>query len=365
MPDRSAARIAGQFLLRFLLVLLAVVALAVALILLERATNDEPAPLVAISVVISLLVLPLGIWMANRFFARPLAAVISRVGTLSQGILEEHPSAECPSVTVEDADELSRSGFAEVFVALDRLDESLSCAQRARQQLDQEREQWIAGVSHDLKTPLSAIRGYAHLLASGPTPAEEVQRQANAILERSLTMQHLLADLELTMRIRVGALVRNDVALDAVGAVRSTLSELATDTRSAGRSLRLEASRDPVVVLADEELLRRAVTNLILNAVTHNPEGTTVTVSVFSDEGSAKITIEDDGVGMGGQLQPQRSDQLDPDTPPARSDAGDGLGMSVSRQFVELYGGSMSVESQPRRGTRVTLLLPLMSAGPS
>lgn len=362
MPGRIAIRVAGQFLLRFLLVFVTLVALGAALVILQLRTEVDPPSVIAIGLVTGSIILALAVWLAVRFFARPLGGVIERIGALADGAVD--PDRRLSQALRADTFATSAwSPFHDVFEELDRLAEALESGSEAREQLQREREHWMAGVSHDLKTPLTAIRGYAELLANRSVPPEEVRRQAGAVVSRSLDMERLLADLELTLRMRAGALEVPEEPLDLVSLVRDVVSEVAADPRSIGHPLSFEASRRPVMVRGDAGLLRRATVNLIVNAVIHNPEGTTVAASVFDVDGAARIEIADDGVGMdAGELETL----FERYSSSARSggSAGSGLGMSVSRQLVQAHGGQLGVESEPGIGTRVVIRLPLAAMRP-
>lgn len=359
MPARLAVRVAGQFILRFLLVFLTLVALGAALVILQLRTTVEPASVVAIGLVTGSIVLAFAVWLAIRFFARPLAAVIARVARLAESAGQ--PDGPPPAPAAERPEGVpGASAFKEVYNSLDRLHEALENGARARMDLQREREQWIAGVSHDLKSPLTAIRGYAELLTAEPgVPAEEVRRQARAILTRSVEMDRLLADLELTLRMRAGAFELPDAAVNLVPLVRDAVAELARDRRSLGRDLRFESSRRPVMVRGDDGLLRRAVANLLVNAVVHNPEGTTIEASVFEAAGGAEVRVSDDGVGMDESTLSRLFRRYSDTTRGPGDGEGSGLGMSVTRQLVEAHAGNISVDSSPGRGTRVAMWLPL------
>jgi len=108
----------------------------------------------------------------------------------------------------------------------------------------------------------------------------------------------------------------------------------------------------------DPMLFRRAVSNLLTNAVVHNPDGTTVRIHVTRDSGSASVSIADDGTGMDAATLDRLFDRYYRGTSTESLSDGTGLGMAIARQIVEAYGGSIEATSAVGTGTTVTLRIP-------
>jgi signal transduction histidine kinase/PAS domain-containing protein len=230
---------------------------------------------------------------------------------------------------------------------------SLRLAQE-REALLLARERWLADISHDLKTPLCAIRGYAELLSSaGDTTQDEVRRQAGRISQQASEIQRLLDNLLLVFRIRAKALPVEMTIQDANDVASEAVQLVVADPRARGARVSLEVAPSSIPVEIDSRLLVRALCNVTMNAVVHGGAGVNVRVSVASRGGTCKIEVSDDGKG----IEPDDLDRVFDRYyrgDPARGDrAGSGLGLPIARELVELMGGTLDVDSSPGRGTTI------------
>lgn len=293
---------------------------------------------------------------------RPLrvaAATATRVSTqpLDRGevsITERVPEAEADPRT-----EIGRVGAA-LNTLLDHVDSSLT----ARQQNEERMRRFVADASHELRTPLASIRGYSELslraLPAAPTtpPAPATVEQTRTALERiqaqSLRMTSLVEDLLLLARLDEGReLVHGTVdltqlAVEGVADARPTAPD---------HEWHLQVPEEPVVVLGDSGRLHQVVTNLLANARTHTPAGTSITLSVTQAPGGAELRVHDDGPG----IDPKVRDELFArfargDSSRARQTGGTGLGLAIVKAIVEGHGGSIRVESEPGDTTFIVTL---------
>lgn len=256
-----------------------------------------------------------------------------------------------------------RPSLQNVLDALDQLAATLFTDAAEHEREQQARQNWVAGVSHDLKAPLTAIRGYAQLLAAGSVPDDELRRIAGAIVQRSANMEALIGDLDMSIRVRTGGdLVIRHEPLDVSDLVRAVIADVRLDPHHDDRVLRQQGEGGPVVVYGDAHLLRRAITNTVVNAMVHNPPGTTVTVSVDADRTTARITVDDDGVGLDPAVLDAFSERAARGPLPAGTGPVIGMGMDIARQFVVAHGGYLTIDSSRKHGTRVELAIPVGSA---
>ena len=283
---------------------------------------------------------------------RAVAATAERVSRqqLDQG--EVSISERVPARQADPRTEVGRVGEA-LNTLLDHVDESLT----ARQRNEERMRAFVADASHELRTPLASIRGYSELSLKAlglaprpePGPAAVTLETTEASLERiqaqSLRMTSLVEDLLLLARLDEGQeLVYGTVdltrlAIDAVGDARPTGPD---------HEWVLEVGDEPVLIAGDASRLQQVVTNLLANARTHTPAGTTVTVTVARDDGTAVLRVHDDGPGV----DPRIADELFErfargDRSRARQTGGTGLGLSIARAIVDAHGGSISVDSRP------------------
>lgn len=295
---------------------------------------------------------------------RPLriaAATATRVSTqpLDRGevsITERVPDAEADPRT-----EIGRVGAA-LNTLLDHVDSSLT----ARQQNEERMRRFVADASHELRTPLASIRGYSELslrgLQSAATqsapPAAATVDQTRTALERiqaqSLRMTSLVEDLLLLARLDEG----RELVHGAVDLTQLALEGL-TDARPTAPEhvWKIEVPAEPVTVLGDSGRLHQVVANLLANARTHTPPGTTVTLSVAAGDAAAELRVHDDGPG----IEPAVQDELFArfargDVSRARQTGGTGLGLAIVKAIVEGHGGSIRVESAPGDTTFIVQL---------
>jgi signal transduction histidine kinase len=300
-------------------------------------------------------------WLFGKRLSQPLEHMMAWLRALAAGDYREPIGPTGTPVSRDESGQLRKpyGVYREVFGALDTLTGELRDAEAERGRVERAREEWLAGVTHDLRTPLSSVRGYAEVLASDYDfdPAS-VRLQASVIRGQALHMDTLLDDLNLSFRLRAEALPLSPQGVDLVELVREATVELANDPRADGRDVSFDAAAGPVEAHVDAGWFRRALRNLLVNAVAHNPEGTHVRVAVEREGAEAVVTVADDGRGMDPETVTRLFDRYYRGTATAE-DEGTGLGMAISRQLVEAHGGRIDVESAPGEGTTMRVRLPL------
>jgi PAS domain S-box-containing protein len=228
-----------------------------------------------------------------------------------------------------------------------------------RRRVEEMRERLVGVASHELRSPLSAVRGALHLLARTlPALDPDAQRLfdlAQRNTERLLRLATDLLDLE---RLEQGA-----TALDREPHAAAALLEQARETvellaAAAGVAIRIEAA--PVVVHADHDRVVQVVTNLASNAIKFSPRGTTVTLAAAADGGAVRITVADQGRGLPpDQLERVFERFAQVDAADHRELRGAGLGLAICRAIVGQHGGRIWVESAgPGRGSTFSFTLP-------
>jgi signal transduction histidine kinase len=224
------------------------------------------------------------------------------------------------------------------------------------------RDEFLSVAAHELKTPLTSLRGYAQLLQREfdkrvPPNPERVNRAASTIQMQSDKLTRLISQLLDISRIQSGKL--------AIERRPSDLSQLVQDVVSAARShLRghtLEANV-PAGVEARVDPLRveQVLTNLVDNAIKYSPEGGPIEVRLDPVDGVLRLSVRDHGLGVAPEHRPHIFDRFYQAQAggPLTSMAGMGLGLYISRQIVELHGGSIHAEFPDDGGTRFVVLLP-------
>ncbi len=230
---------------------------------------------------------------------------------------------------------------------------------RDRESLVATREEWLAGISHDLRTPLAAVRGYAELLASGgATGLADVRDQSQRILEQTDRIERMIVDMLLAFRIRANALPVTSEPVALRPLLEDVRRTVLADRRTHGRRIELSMASD-LTIVADPALLERAVSNLALNAVIHNAPGVLVSLWAVERDGRGIVQVADNGRGIDETTMGRLFVRYERASASGEGAAGAGLGMPIARQLVEAMGGTLEVESAVGVGTTATISLPL------
>jgi signal transduction histidine kinase len=262
---------------------------------------------------------------------------------------------------------VSRAGGDEVARLVDdvnALADRLQNVEDERAQIDRERRDFTAAISHDLRTPLASIRAMAEALSdrvvSDPI---EIARYHATIRREVEHLGHMVDDLFQLSQIDAGVLPieRRSVALHEIAA---EVVEAARARASAvGVEMELEADVRPPTVQVDGALVERAVTNLVSNALDHTPSGGSVTVAVRRGPATVALDVRDSGDGIEARDLPHVWDRFFRGERsrhrPADTTDGVGLGLAIVRGIVEAHGGKVSVRSAPAQGSTFTMEFPL------
>jgi two-component system OmpR family sensor kinase len=288
---------------------------------------------------------------------RKVAATATRVSELplhtGEVNLEERvPESECDPHT-----EVGRVG-----AALNRMLDHVHGALHSRQQSETRVRQFVADASHELRTPLASIRGYAELTRRGREDVGPDTRHALGRIESEASRMTLLVeDLLLLARLDAGRPLQFEQT-DLVPLVVDTIS----DARAAGRdhNWRLDLPDEPALISADAARLQQVLVNLLANARTHTPPGTTVTARVQRRGPWMCVDVEDDGQGIPPELLPHVFERFARgDTSRSRASGSTGLGLAIVQAVATAHGGAVTVDSVPGR-TVFTVHLPPLTVRP-
>lgn len=220
---------------------------------------------------------------------------------------------------------------------------------------DNARTTWIAGVSHDIRTPLSLVMGYASQLEDDTELPPSKREQAGIIRSQSERIKTLVNDLNLASKLEYDMQPIRKTTIMPAALLRSITADFLNNGLDPIYSIDLLVSGNAqnAMVTGDKELLRRAVSNLISNSVSHNPNGCTIKVTLESGNGNCSIQVSDNGVGF----TPESLNKL-------RLEAGlaelenHGLGLTIVQQIVKAHGGTSEFRNLPEGGCKITLCLP-------
>ncbi|MEU7422075.1 HAMP domain-containing sensor histidine kinase [Streptomyces sp. NPDC040750] len=286
---------------------------------------------------------------------RRVARTATRVSELPLHTGEVNLGERVPETECDPHTEVGRVG-----AALNRMLDHVHGALHARQQSETRVRQFVADASHELRTPLASIRGYAELTRRGRERVGPDTRHALGRIESEAgRMTLLVEDLLLLARLDAGRPLEFE-RTDLVPLVVDTVS----DARAAGldHDWRLELPDEPAPVSADAARLQQVLVNLLGNARTHTPPGTTVTVRVRWEGPWACVDVADDGPGIPRDLLPHVFERFARgDSARSRATGSTGLGLAIVWSVATAHGGAVTVDSEPGR-TVFTVRLPAQAA---
>jgi two-component system, OmpR family, sensor kinase len=321
-----------------------------------QGVNDTVARLVLVEIIVAgsgLLLAGVGGSVIVRRNLQPLQRVATTATRVSRLPLDRGDVVLHERVPADDADPNTEVG--QVTLAFNRMLGHVSAALVARQASETRVRQFVADASHELRTPLASIRGYAEFaqLSGGSRLPEDVAHALGRVRSQTERMSDLVDDLLLLARLDAGRPLDAEpvdltpLVVDAVG-----------DAHAAGPDYvwRLEVPDDPVQVVGDESRLHQVVGNLLANARSHTPPGTTVTVTLGASEvgaqgtGTAVLSVVDDGPGIPPTLLPDVFERFARgESSRVRGAGSTGLGLAIVAAVVEAHRGSVHVESVPGR----------------
>lgn len=224
------------------------------------------------------------------------------------------------------------------------------------------RANWITGVSHDIRTPLSIIMGYAGQLEQDILLPEEERKKASVIVKQSERMRDLIGDLNLSSKLEYNMQPLSLEPANVVAAVRQVVVDFINTDIDEKYPIQwmTENILSCCIIQADKNLLKRAVTNLIQNSINHNPSGCHIYVSVQQKEGKCIISVEDDGIGVS-EEQLNRLNTAphymvcDTNTTKQRH----GLGLLITKQIMDSHHGETWITHSSYGGLAVKLTFPI------
>ena len=281
---------------------------------------------------------------------RPLATVEETAERIAEGDL----TARLPDVKPNT--EVGRL-VNTLNMMLGRIEESFS----ARVDSESKLRRFVADASHELRTPITAIRGFAELHRQGAVTGEEKTKELIGRIENeSKRMGSLVEDLLLLARLDQS----REMKAEPVN-LSKLVSDAVESARAAGPNhlVNFNKSDDEIYALGDNDRIHQVVANLLANARTHTPVGTKIDVSVTQSEDGVRIRIADNGPGLSEKDQTRIFERFyRADASRVRTDGeGTGLGLSIVDAVMRAHAGQVSVESELGKGATFTLFFPLSS----
>lgn len=285
------------------------------------------------------VILFLAYYVSKRKILRNTEPIIASIETLSEG----------KEVSLSVEGELSEIAH------------SVNKASRILSRQNEARVNWISGVSHDIRTPLSMIMGYAQRIAGDHGAGDNIRHEAAIIQKQSEKIRDLVQDLNLVSQLEyeMQPLHKESVRLSKL--LRSYTAELLNTGLPDRYSIELEiaSAAEAFTLDCDERLMMRAINNLVQNSIRHNPDGCDIVLGLTCADETISISVSDNGVGLSAEkLKELKEKPHYMKSTDDRLDLRHGLGLILVRQIVEAHQGTMVISNKGQAGCEVAMIFP-------
>lgn len=227
---------------------------------------------------------------------------------------------------------------------------------------NQARANWISGVSHDIRTPLSMIMGYAERIAHEKSADTNIRKEAEIIRQQSVKIRGLVQDLNLVSRLEYEMQPIHKSPVSLAGLLRSYTAELLNTGLPDGYSINIgiAPAAETISFNCDARLISRAVGNLVQNSISHNPDGCDIALALDCTDKSIFLSISDNGIGLSAEKLKELNEKPHyMESTDDRLDLRHGLGLILVGQIVDAHNGTMQIESEEQKGCKVILDFPI------
>lgn len=244
---------------------------------------------------------------------------------------------------------------------LAEINAKLNKVAKTLQRRDKARANWISGISHDIRTPLSMVLGYSSSLEEHMGLNKDQMEKIVAIRQQAAKIKQLIEDLNLTSKLEYDMQPLRVEELSSVELVRQVVCDFLDSGLDERFTIDFQSDEESELhyMRGDEALLKRAVTNLIQNSIRHNPKGCEITISVSCTDERTEIIVSDNGVGVSAEkLQELNTKTHYLESTDEKLNLRHGLGVLLVRQIVEAHNGTLKIESVPNCGYATLLVFP-------
>ena len=228
--------------------------------------------------------------------------------------------------------------------------------------LEHSRRSFVANVSHELRSPLTSMRGFLEAMQDGTIPQEEYGKYLGVVIDETKRMTAMVNDLLDLARIESGQTVLKIEAFDINELIIRTLLTFEARINAANIDVSMDFDAEHTIVEADSEQIAQVVRNLVDNAIKFSPKGGTLTLKteVIKSKKEVHVSVRDEGVGIAADDLPYVFDRFyKAEKAHTPSGSSTGIGLSIVKRIVEQHGQSITVESPPGQGTCFTFTLKL------
>lgn len=280
-----------------------------------------------------------------RKVGKPLENVLGHIERLSNGNYKEY--------------EEEKGIYKYVFKNLNTLSKVLMENKIKKRRIDKLRDEWIASISHDMKTPLSSIKGFAEILKDDSYEFEkdEIKEYTSIIYEKSLYMEGLISDLNFSYKLRNNCITLKRKSINFNEWLKEIIYELHSTPEFKDRNINFYSDYKSISVNIDELMMKRAFMNFITNFLMYNDDKSKIQVKVGKEDDFIKIIISDNGNGIAEKDIEHIFERYYRGTNTVSNTKGSGLGMAIANDIVKLHGGFCKIESKLGEGTTLYIVL--------
>lgn len=277
--------------------------------------------------------------------AKPINRIIDKIANLSNGNYSRY--------------KIKKGIYFGVEKYLNQLADRLQSNEIERKKLEDMREEWISNITHDIKTPLTSIRGNAEILSDTEYEIDDKVREkyCNTIISKSEYIKTLVEDLNLSTRLKNNTLVLNRKKVNIVSLVRHVLIDIINDEKYNDKNINFNYSYEEIFLDIDEQLMKRVFVNLIINAFVHNNDDVKLSISIDKRENDRIfISIIDDGKGVSPQELNNIFRRYYRGTNTKHKTEGSGLGMAIAYDIIQTHGAKIKAISNFGKGLKIEII---------
>ncbi|HEX8616576.1 MAG TPA: ATP-binding protein [Thermoanaerobaculia bacterium] len=300
------------------------------------------------------------LWKATYWLSAAVKIVTAVASVATALVLPPLIPKAVTMVAEAKKSELRRIELQDRLEALERE----RAARHEAEEANRAKDAFLATISHELRTPMTAILGWSSMLNSGALDEQTAQAGVAAIEQSARAQAQLIDDLLDVSRIVTGKLALEPRTTELANVVRAAIETVSFSAERKEVRLEVLLPPQPLMLTADPARLHQVVTNLLSNAIKFTPAAGTITVELRSDADAATLTVRDTGIGIDADFLPFIFDRFtQADVSSTRGFGGLGIGLAIVRHLVELHGGTVHAESAGSgQGTTFTVRLPLTHA---
>lgn len=300
--------------------------------------------IIIITLIIDAIIALIFGYLFSRKLTKPISEIITNIDILSKGNYNLYTK--------------EKGIYKAVFENINDLSSTLRENDNQRKELESMREEWLANITHDIKTPLASIQGYAEIISDKDYEftRDEMQEYTEIIYSKSKYIKELVDELNLSTRLKNNALSLNKQNTNLVALLRNVVIDILNDSRYENRNIEFNSNIDVIEKEVDVMLLKRALTNLIFNAVVHNNESVQIKVDIKKID-KINISIKDNGNGINTKDLEHIFDRYYRGTNTGEAHKGSGLGMAISKEIINNHGGEIQINSKLGCGTEIFITL--------